>query len=194
MLNQLKLRSATSLWIATFALGLLVLIASLTDILPTAADQKYQHRYEPANTTELLSAANAIPVKVGAYIENYHDLSLQNRRFVAEGYYWLEWPQALQDVIEKDNIKPIDVFEITNQVDDWDSVFRSVNETATKLPNGNYYYLVRFSGNFYIPVTWTPKPEPMLMRASPPARLGKEKLHESQTPQPRADHPQAAHR
>ena len=151
MLNQLKLRSATSLWIATFALGLLVLIASLTDILPTAADQKYQHRYEPANTTELLSAANAIPVKVGAYIENYHDLSLQNRRFVAEGYYWLEWPQALQDVIENDNIKPIDVFEITNQVDDWDSVFRSVNQTATKLPNGNYYYLVRFSGNFYIP-------------------------------------------
>ena len=45
-----------------------------------------------------------------------------------------------------------------------------------------------------ITVTWTPKPEPMLMRASPPARLGKEKLHESQTPQPRADHPQAAHR
>ena len=43
-------------------------------------------------------------------------------------------------------------------------------------------------------VTWTPKPEPMLMRASPPARLGKEKPHESQTPQPRADHPQVAHR
>ena len=45
-----------------------------------------------------------------------------------------------------------------------------------------------------IVVTWTPKPEPMLMRASPPARLGKEKPHESQTPQPRADHPQVAHR
>ena len=43
-------------------------------------------------------------------------------------------------------------------------------------------------------LTWTPKPEPMLMRASPPARLGKEKPHESQTPQPRADHPQVAHR
>ena len=51
-------------------------------------------------------------------------------------------------------------------------------------------------------LTWTPKPEPMLMRASPPARLGKEKPHESQTPQPRSqrllrrstDHPQVAHR
>ena len=48
--------------------------------------------------------------------------------------------------------------------------------------------------NVDLKVTWTPKPEPMLMRASPPARLGKEKPHESQTPQPRADHPQVAHR
>jgi len=30
------------------------------------------------------------------------------------------------------------------------------------------------------------------MRASLPARIGQEKPHESQTPQPRADHPQAA--
>jgi len=42
-------------------------------------------------------------------------------------------------------------------------------------------------------LTWTPKTDPMLMRASPPARIGKEKPHESQTPQPRADHPQVAH-
>ena len=42
-------------------------------------------------------------------------------------------------------------------------------------------------------VTWTPETEPVLMRASLPARIGQEKPHESQTPQPRADHPQAAH-
>jgi hypothetical protein len=38
-------------------------------------------------------------------------------------------------------------------------------------------------------LTWTPKTEPALMRASLPARLGQEKPHETQTPQPRADHP-----
>jgi hypothetical protein len=43
-------------------------------------------------------------------------------------------------------------------------------------------------------LTWTPKTEPVLMRAFLPARIGQEKLHETQTPQPRADHPQAAHR
>jgi len=41
-------------------------------------------------------------------------------------------------------------------------------------------------------VTWTPKTAPALMRASLSARLGQEKPHETQTPQLRADHPQAA--
>ena len=45
-----------------------------------------------------------------------------------------------------------------------------------------------------LPVTWTPKTEPALMRASLPARIGQEKPTETQTPQPRADHPQAAYR
>ena len=40
----------------------------------------------------------------------------------------------------------------------------------------------------------TPKSEPALTRASLPARLGQEKPHETQTPQPRAVVPQAAHR
>ena len=43
-------------------------------------------------------------------------------------------------------------------------------------------------------VTWTPETEPVLMRASLPARLGQEKPHETQAPHSRADHPQAAHR
>ena len=37
-----------------------------------------------------------------------------------------------------------------------------------------------------------PKTDPALMRASLSARLGQEKPHETQTPQPRADHSQAA--
>ena len=46
---------------------------------------------------------------------------------------------------------------------------------------------------FWGGVTWTPETDPALMRASLPARIGQEKLHESHTPQPRADHSQAAH-
>ena len=146
-----SLRSVKNLWFVSFLVGLVVLIASLAAILPGDADQKYKHRYEPANTEELLSKPNAIPVKVGAYIENYHSLSLQDRRFVAEGYYWLEWPQAVEDELLAKEIPPLELFEITNQVDEWDSKIRSVTKNSTRLPNGNYYFQVRFSGNFYIP-------------------------------------------
>ena len=37
--------------------------------------------FMPANTTQLLSKPNAMGVKVGAYFDNLHDLSLKNRRF-----------------------------------------------------------------------------------------------------------------
>jgi hypothetical protein len=37
---------------------------------------------------------------------------------------------------------------------------------------------------FSLPLTWTPKTEPVLMRASLPARLGQEKPHETQASQP----------
>jgi hypothetical protein len=135
----------------SFLLGLVVLIASLGNTLPGEAEQTYKHRYEPANTEEMLSKPKAIPVKVGAYIENYHGLSLHDRRFVAEGYYWLEWPQAVEDILLTSEIPPLELFEITNQVDEWDSKIRSITKNSTKLPNGNYYFQVRFSGNFYIP-------------------------------------------
>jgi hypothetical protein len=41
-------------------------------------------------------------------------------------------------------------------------------------------------------LTWNPETEPALMRASPPARLGQEKPHETQAPHSRTDNPQAA--
>ena len=147
----LRLRGRTG-WLFAAVFGALVLlIASLGAILPGDADQKYEHRYEPVNTQELLRTPNAIPVKVGAYIENYHDLSLHDRRFVAEGYYWFEWPQEIEDTRVANEIAPLELFEITNQVDEWDSRIRSISEDPTRLPNGNYYFQVRFSGNFYIP-------------------------------------------
>jgi hypothetical protein len=139
------------------------MIATLGAILPGDANQTYEHRYEPVKTEELLRRPNAIPVKVGAYIENYHNLSLHDRRFVAEGYYWFEWPQAVEDARLAKGIAPLELFEITNQLDEWDSKIRSISQKPTRLPNGHYYFQVRFSGNFYIPE--------MNLRRSPFERL-----------------------
>ena len=107
--------------------------------------------FAPANTTELLSKPNAIAVKVGAYVDNFHDLSLQNRRFVAEGYYWLEWPQSLQNKLDSEKIEPKSIIVLANQVDNWDGQINSFSEEPIRLANGNYYQQFQFSANFYIP-------------------------------------------
>ena len=107
--------------------------------------------FADANINELLSKPNAIEVRVGAYVDNFHDLSLQNRRFVAEGYYWLEWPQSLQNKLESEKIEPKAIIVLANQVDTWDSQITSASEEPVRLANGNYYQQFQFSANFYIP-------------------------------------------
>jgi len=107
--------------------------------------------FAPANINELLRKPNAIEVKVGAYVGNFHDLSLHNRRFVAEGYYWLEWPQSLQNKLDSEEIKPKSIIVLANQVDNWDGQINSFSEVPMRLANGNYYQQFQFSANFYIP-------------------------------------------
>ncbi len=105
----------------------------------------------PADTTQLLSKPNAMGVKVGAYFDNLHDLSLQNRRFVGEGFYWYEWPQSLQTKLESDEIDSGSMISIANQLDTWDSDIQGLDDDPIQLPNGNYYRQLRFSANLYIP-------------------------------------------
>ena len=148
--SLLAIKRRSGLWLTACVVALVLLTSNLGGLLPSTAGQKYSARYELANTEELLSKANAIPIKLGVYIENYHDLSLQGRRFSAEGYYWLEWPEAIEKLRLKRQIAPA-LVTITNQIDEWNSTFLSVKSGPDKLANGNYYYQVRFSANFYIP-------------------------------------------
>ena len=107
--------------------------------------------FVPISTTKLLSKPNATGVKVGAYFDNIHDLSLQNRRFVGEGFYWFEWTQSLQDKLESSDIDPGSMISIANQLDTWDGDIEGLDDDPIRLPNGNYYLQLRFSANLYIP-------------------------------------------
>ena len=107
--------------------------------------------YVPVNPQTFLAKPNAIGVKVGAYVDNFHDLSLDNRRFVGEGYYWLEWPQSLQDRLDAEKIEANSIIDLANQIDSWDSKITPLSEKPIKLSNGNYYQQVQFSANFYLP-------------------------------------------
>ena len=115
------------------------------------AQPVFTERYQAVDVQQLLADPDAIPVKVGAYIESYHDLSLQQRRFTAEGYYWIEWPQALQEILDAEKIAPSEILELSNQIDEWDSKIEDYGDEVKKLDNGHYNHQTRFSANFYIP-------------------------------------------
>ncbi|MEA5444040.1 hypothetical protein [Cyanobium gracile] len=117
---------------------------------PLGQGQPLRDRVRRVDPQDLIAQTKAIPVKTGMYIKNLHGLSLAERIFKAEGYYWLEWPQRLQDLLEETKVSAADLVELSNLVDEYDAVIKPYGE-VTRLPSGRYRYQARFSGSFYIP-------------------------------------------
>lgn len=79
----------------------------------------------PPQTGERLMQTPQVPaaqqVEVGLHVSNVYNLSLRDKTFSADGWYWLKWPQAVQDLIERDQIPINELVEFPNQVEHWDS-------------------------------------------------------------------------
>lgn len=98
-----------------------------------------------------IDPANIFPVEVGLYVENYHDVSVKDRRFMAEGYFWYKWEDRLDSVIKRLSLDPTRLIEISNMVDEWDSAMTPMYDKPVRLKDGRQYMQIRFSANFYIP-------------------------------------------
>ena len=85
---------------------------------------------------------------LGMHIENIYNLSLKDKNFSAEGWFWLEWPEAVQQLIIKNKIPLLELVEMVNQVEVWDSQIQLENGPELK-PNGNRLQIYRFSAKFY---------------------------------------------
>lgn len=152
--RQLRQSSGIALKVLLSALCVVLILALQSPGVTLSAPPRSNRdvaTFASANINKLLSKPNAIEVRVGAYVDNFHDLSLQNRRFVAEGYYWIEWPQVLQDKLVSEKIDPKSIIVLANQVDTWDGQITGASEEPVRLANGNYYQQFQFSANFYIP-------------------------------------------
>lgn len=110
-----------------------------------------RHAQQSVHQAQVVSPKVRYPVKVGIYVENYHDVSLKDRSFVAEGYYWYKWSPALNETLAKLDIPPSDLLEISNTIGEWDSAIVPMYEKPIRLDDGSYYMQIRFSANFYIP-------------------------------------------
>lgn len=86
---------------------------------------------------------------LGMHIENIYNLSLKDKNFSAEGWFWLEWPEAVQQLIIKNKIPLLELVEIVNQVEVWDSQIELESPEPELKPNGNRLQIYRFSAKFF---------------------------------------------
>ena len=88
-------------------------------------------------------------IEAGLFVKNIYNLSLANRTFAADGWFWLLWPQSIQTILDTDHIPITDLVDLPNDAQG----FRQHLELDTPQPqrqsDGRYLQAYRFSGTFY---------------------------------------------
>ncbi|MBM5800439.1 MAG: hypothetical protein FJ077_06280 [Cyanobacteria bacterium K_DeepCast_35m_m2_023] len=89
-------------------------------------------------------------IRIGIEISNIYNLSLNDQTFMANGYYWLQWPEQVQQWMEQAEIEPEDLIEFTNNIVSYDFLVQPTTKKPTQLANGAREQSFRFSGHFWI--------------------------------------------
>jgi len=88
-------------------------------------------------------------IEVGMHIKNIYNLSLKDKTFSADGWFWLKWPESIQQRIESDQIPITELVELVNQVEGYDAQLEPDSNEPQRLKGGRYLQLFRFSSKFY---------------------------------------------
>ena len=134
----MKLKRA---WVA----GLIGLVAvTLFSITTLGRPDAATHQLKPAPTVPA-----ARQIEVGMHIKNIYNLSLKDKTFTADGWFWLKWPESIQQLIESDQIPITELVELVNQVESYDAKLEPDSAEPERLEGGRYLQLFRFSSKFY---------------------------------------------
>ena len=88
-------------------------------------------------------------VQVGLHLENIYALSLKDKTFTADGRLWLEWPEALQTQLQDLGVKPLNLIDFVNEVDDGNSDI-TADQPMPVLRDGRWHQSFHFSKHFYL--------------------------------------------
>jgi hypothetical protein len=91
----------------------------------------------------------ALSITTGVHLENVYNLRLPDESFNADGWYWITWPQGVQDLMDAHQTDPKEMVELVNNTLGWDLMIQPDLPEPELRPNGMRYQLYRFSGSFY---------------------------------------------
>jgi hypothetical protein len=117
-----------------------------------------QHRQLPIGRQEQLKVLDpesaplqtAAKVTVGMYLENAYNLSVADQTFMANGWYWLDWPAEVQKLLEENKVKADELVQVVNNIVGYDFEIETESEEPELKPNGWRHQRFQFSGHFYI--------------------------------------------
>ena len=90
-------------------------------------------------------------IGVGLHIRNIYALSLVDQSFLAEGWYWLEWGDDVQAILDRHEINPENIVEFVNEIELGQYSVREVAPPSVGMSSpGSKALTVRFSGKFYV--------------------------------------------
>jgi hypothetical protein len=89
-------------------------------------------------------------IRLGVHLENAYNLSIPNQTFMADGWYWMDWPEALQKRMKTEKIDADHMVELVNNIIANDFIVQPDNPEPIRRADGSYYQIFRFSGSFYI--------------------------------------------
>ena len=132
------------------AIGAIVALAALLLGLakPAAASSRSNLAQESSET--VASDNEMRTIEVGLYIVNVHQFSMRDKVYTVEGWYWLRWPQAIQDIMDKEGTKLERMIEFLNLIEAPKIDADPDTDEPEHLSDGRYYWQFKFSGKFYV--------------------------------------------
>lgn len=120
---------------------------------PLSQAQALSDVQEGSETIQLRQDAKTegMEVNVGIQLKNIQDLSLASQSFLAEGWYWLNWNDEVQAVLERLKIEPTQMIEFSNEIEAAQySVNEILPEEAQVKSDSPHSLYAKFAGKFYI--------------------------------------------
>jgi hypothetical protein len=135
-----------------------IILIYVNTITLSQKDQSNLSNLQMPNKNEQLSASSwasyikkSYQIKSIIFIDNIHNPSLKEKTYFANGTFYLQWTNSLQDLIDQKKINPLQLVEFSNQVEQWNSVLELGSSSHHKVDGVEQYLQeYRFSGRFYL--------------------------------------------
>lgn len=88
-------------------------------------------------------------IRIGIHISNIYNVELATQTFMSNGYFWLQWPETVQQWMDASEIEPRQLIDFPNNIVSYDFLYEPMLKAPKILADGGREQTFRFSGHFW---------------------------------------------